>query len=92
MNNDVFKFKYMDKEKFIAEVCANDELTVAMNPFVSSDYKFITIFRTPRDYTITIIKEGGKTFSFEKGMLVSDNLRILRRKVFEFAREYGFRV
>ena len=85
--NEIFKFVSADEDKVIIEVIADSPLKVAMFPFVSSEYNYITITRG-RDHVLTVIKKDGKTFSFDFGdsghTLISDSLKELKKYVLKF--------
>ena len=84
---DVFELYHRDSEKVVLKVNANDPLTVALHPYVSSDMEYITVTRGNK-HTLTVVKKDGKTFSFNWGeggyTLISENLETLKRKVISF--------
>lgn len=84
---EIFKLISADEDKVILEVLADSPLKVAMFPFVSSEYNYITVTRG-RDHVLTVIKKDGKTFSFDFGdsghTLISDSLKELKKYVLKF--------
>lgn len=90
--NEIFKFVSADEDKVIIEVVADSPLKVAMFPFVSSEYNYITVTRG-RNHTLTVIYKNGKTFSFDFGdngyTLISDSLAELKRQVLKFISDSG---
>lgn len=91
----IFKIVADDLEKVVIKVNASDNLTIAMNPYVNATYDYITVTKiTNNDRTnvLTIIKKDGNTSSFSWGSsttLISESLKILKRKVVEFCQENG---
>ena len=90
--NEIFKFVSADEDKVIIEVVADSPLKVAMFPFVSSEYNYITVTRG-RNHILTVIKKDGKTFSFDFGdnghTLISDSLEELKKQVLRFISDSG---
>lgn len=90
--NEIFKFVSADEDKIIIEVIADSPLKVAMFPFVSSEYNYITVTRG-RNHTLTVIYKNGKTFSFNFGdsgyTLISDSLKELKKHVLKFISDNG---
>ena len=90
--NEIFKFVSADEDKVIIEVIADSPLKVAMFPFVSSEYNYITVTRG-RNHTLTVIYKNGKTFSFNFGdsgyTLISDSLKELKKHVLKFISDNG---
>lgn len=85
--NKIFSIVSVDKDKVIIEVLADTPLKVAMFPFVSASYNYITVTRG-RKHILTVIKKDGCTFSFEFGdggyTLISDSLEELKKYVLKF--------
>ena len=90
--NEIFKLVSADEDKVIIEVLADSPLKVAMFPFVSSEYNYITVTRG-RNHILTVIKKDGKTFSFDFGdnghTLISDSLKELKKFVLKFISDSG---
>ena len=80
--NEIFKLVSADEDKVVIEVLADSPLKVAMFPFVSSEYNYITITRGCK-HVLTVIKKDGKTFSFHFGdggyTLISESLEELKK-------------
>lgn len=91
MDNEIFTLKYIDDEKAIIEVHADDAFTVAMHPYLSSVYKYIT-FTMNGNYNLTIVKTDGTTFSYSARTLVTDSLETLWREVVKFLEKNGIDV
>lgn len=85
--NKVFELIDVSDEQVVIKVNAKDNLAVAMNPYISGDYDYITVTRGEHK-TLTIIKKDGTTFSFSWGggssTIIRDNLERLKAKVVEF--------
>ena len=90
--NEIFKLVSADEDKVVIEVLADSPLKVAMFPFVSSEYNYITVTRG-RKHVLTIIKKDGKTFSFHFGdggyTLISESLEELKKYVLKFISDSG---
>ena len=84
---EVFEVFDVTRELVVLKVNANDSLTVAMHPYVQSNYDYITVTRGS-DHVLTVVKKDGTTFDFHWGYsgytLISEGLEVLRRKVVEF--------
>ena len=76
----------------ILKVVAKTPLEIAMHPYLSSNYEYITITKGC-NHIFTIVKEDGTTFSFHYGFSgctsISDELIVLRNKVHDTLEEYG---
>lgn len=87
---NIFYLKHIDDEKIIIQVLADDTFKVAMFPFVSSDWEYITVTRGS-NHILTVIKKDGTTFDFYWGFnghtLISESLEVLKKKVLEFINE-----
>lgn len=85
--NEIFSIVSVDEDKVVLEVLADTPLEVAMFPFVSASYNYITVTRG-RKHILTVIKKDGHTFSFEFGdgghTLISDSLEELKKYVLKF--------
>lgn len=88
MNNDIFTLKYVDNEKAIIEVHADNAFTVATHPYISSVYKYIT-FTMNGDYNLTIVRTDGTTFSYSAGTIVTDRMETLWKEVVKFLEKNG---
>ena len=84
---EVFEIVSIDKEQIVLKVNAEDNLTVALHPYISREYDYITVTRGD-DHILTVIKKDGSTFSFHWGTsgytLVDENLTRLKREVVKF--------
>lgn len=84
---NIFCLKYLDNNKIIIQVLADDPFKVAMFPFVSSDWKYITVTRG-KNHILTVIKDDGTTFDFHWGFsgytLISESLEMLKKNVLKF--------
>lgn len=87
MNKNVFDLVSVTDDLVVLKVNSDDNLTVAMNPYISGDYDYISVTRGDV-HVLTVIKKDGKTFDFHWGYgghtLISDGLEILKRKVIDF--------
>lgn len=87
-----FKLAKNTEEMVILEVKEKDAWTIAQYPFLSSDYKYITITKG-KEHMLTITKENGTTSSFSFGesghTCVSDNLTMLKFKALDAVFQYG---
>jgi hypothetical protein len=76
-----------DETQVVLKVTVKDNLQIALNPYIQSDYDYITVTKGP-NHTLTVIKKDGTTFSFVWGVggftLISDNLERLRKEVVKF--------
>jgi hypothetical protein len=90
--NEIFKLVDANEDRVVIEVLADSPLKVAMFPFVSSEYNYITVTRG-RNHVLTVIKKDGKTFSFSFGdggyTLISDSLEELKKYVLKFIEDSG---
>ena len=87
---NIFCLRHFDNEKVILRVLADNPFKVAMFPFVSSDWEYITVTRG-KNHTLTVIKKDGTTFSFHWGFnghtLIGDSLESLKKNVLKFINE-----
>lgn len=87
---NIFYLKHIDDEKIIIQVLADDTFKVAMFPFVSSNWEYITVTRG-KNHTLTVIKKDGTTFGFHWGFnghtLIDDSLESLKKNVLKFINE-----
>lgn len=85
--NKVFELINVSNEQVVIKVNAKDNLTVAMNPYISGDYDYITVTRGEHK-TLTVVRKDGTTFSFgwggNRSTLISDNFERLKAKIIEF--------
>ena len=84
--SEVLKVIHNDRGQVVLEVNANDPLTVAMHPYVQSNWKYITVGKG-RKHVLTVVRTDGTSFSFHWGeggyTLISEGLEQLRKKVVE---------
>lgn len=89
---NVLELQEVTNEQVIVKVNANDPLTVAKNPWVSSDEAYYTITRG-KNHMFTVVKKDGKTWSFRWGYdgytLIADSVEQMRIKVVQFIRDNG---
>lgn len=87
----VFQLVQVTPSQIILKVTADDPLTVALYPFVSSDMAYITVTRGD-EHTLTVTKKDGKTWSFHWGnsgyTLISENGERLKKAVIEYIQDY----
>lgn len=85
--NEVFEVEVNECDKVVLKVNADDALTIAMNPFVSSDMAYITVTKG-KNHILTVVKKDGTTYSFHWGhngyTLISDSLEELRKNVVKY--------
>lgn len=85
--NKVFELVKKTNDYVVIKVNAEDNLTIAMNPYVSREYDYITITRG-NNHLLTVVKKDGKTFSFSWGSngytFINEELKLLKSKVIEF--------
>ena len=85
--NDVLSIQEYDEEQVIVKVNADDPLTIAKFPFLSSDMAYITITRG-KEHIFTIIKKDGTTWSFHWGRsgytLIGESTERLKKEVVAF--------
>lgn len=83
----VFELVEETREQVVVKVNADDPLTVARHPYVSSDMAYITVTRGSEN-TYTIVKNDGRTWSFHMGKrsveMVSENTHRLRHELDSF--------
>lgn len=88
--NKPFTLVTVTNEQVVLKVNAEDNLMIAMHPYISSDYDYITVTRGS-NHILTIIYTNGHTFDFHWGIggytLISDGLERLRREVCDFIKE-----
>ena len=60
---------------------------VAMNPYLGTDYDYISVTKG-ENHILTVVKKDGKSFSFNWGIgghtLISEELELLKNKVIRF--------
>lgn len=90
MNDNTFSLEEIDNKQVIIKINADDPLTVAKHPYLSSDMAYITVTRG-EDHVLTVIRKNGSTFSFEFGRsgytLITGDLEELKKAVLEFIRQ-----
>lgn len=88
--NNIFELVQRTNEQVVIKVNADDNLVVAMHPYISGDYDYITVTRG-KNHILTIIKKDGSTCSFSWGhrghTLISDGLERLKKEVVKFIEE-----
>ena len=87
MLKKIFEIVSNNSTQVVLKVNADDPLTVAMNPYVSGEYAYITVTKGEK-HVLTITKKDGSTFSFHWGggssTLISENLERLKKNVVKF--------
>lgn len=85
--NELFTIIKNDSEIIIIELAELTPLDVAANPFLSSDWAYLTLKRG-RNKILTVVKKDGTTFNMSFGengyTLVSDSLKELQRVVINY--------
>ena len=85
--SNVFELQEANNELVVLKVNADDPLTVAMNPYLSSDMAYISITRG-KEHVFTVIRKDGTTWNFHWGdsgyTLIGDGTKFLKRKVVDF--------
>lgn len=88
--DEIFKMVMSDEDKVIIEVMADTPLKTAMYPFVSGEYKYLTLTRG-RHHILTIVDKDNTTFAFGWGCkgdtCVSERLRLLKANVLQFVKD-----
>lgn len=89
---DVFELVENNDNLVVLKVKADDNLTIALNPYVNATYDYISVTKG-KDHILTIIKKDGTSFSFHWGYggytLISEDLELLRKRVVEFIKLNG---
>lgn len=92
MASSVFQLVNADITQVVLKVVAEDNLTIAMHPYISGEYDYITVTRG-EDHILTIVYKDGHTFAFNWGArghtLISDALKRLQDEVCTFIEEQG---
>lgn len=87
-----FTLEKNTEDMAILKVAVKTPLEIAMHPYLSSNYEYITITKGC-NHVFTIVKEDGTTFSFHYGFSgctsISEELIVLRNKVNDTLEEYG---
>lgn len=87
---NILQIIYEDNEKIVLKVNAKDPLTVAMNPWASSNEEYYTITKG-ENHIFTVVYEDGHTWSFFWGLggrtLVSDSVESKKMKVLRFLKD-----
>lgn len=87
-----YPFELVEREphQVIIRVVANDNLTIAKNPYISSKMDYITVTRGEK-HILTVINKDGTTFSFHWGSggytLISESTERLKKAVVAFIEE-----
>jgi hypothetical protein len=72
-----------------------DPLGIAMHPYLSSDYRYISVTKG-HDHTLSVIRKDGTKFSFSWGFsgftLISQALKNLQSAVIAFIRDSAVRM
>lgn len=80
------------KDMAILKVAVKTPLEIAMHPYLSSNYEYITITKGC-NHILTVVKEDGTTFSFHYGFsgdtLVTEDLTMLKNKAMDALEKYG---
>lgn len=88
----VFKLVHVDTKQVILKVTAENNLVIAMNPYINATYDYITVTRGD-NHNLTIVYKDGNTFSFHWGTrgetLISQELKMLREAVCSFIESQG---
>ena len=88
----VFKLVHVDKEQVILKVNAENNLVIAMNPYINATYDYISVTRGD-NHNLTIVHKDGHTYSFHWGIsgatLISQALHMLREAVCTFIESQG---
>lgn len=88
--NNVFELVQRTNEQVVIKVNADNNLVIAMHPYVDSNYDYITVTRG-KNHTLTIVNKNGSTCSFDWGdrgrTLISDGLERLKKEVVKFIEE-----
>ncbi len=82
----VFTLFEETREQVIVQVNADDALTVARHPYVSSNMAYITVTRG-KEHVFTVVRKDGTTWCFGSSTLLSDGVRKLRDTLLSFIRE-----
>lgn len=96
MANKVFNLVDVNDEQVVIKVNAEDNLTIAMHPYISGNYDYITLTRGyEKDHIFTVIRKDGTTWSFHWGphgcTMTSASVDRLRNKTLDFLiNECGF--
>lgn len=92
MASSVFQLVNVDTTQVVLKVVAEDNLTIAIHPYISGEYDYITVTRG-EDHILTIVYKDGHTFAFNWGAsgrtLISDALERLQYEVCCFIEEKG---
>lgn len=87
MENKVFELVENNDEMVVLKVNTEDNLTVALNPYISGDMDYISVTKG-ENHILKVIRKDGTTFSFHWGhsgyTLISNELELLQKKVVEF--------
>lgn len=85
--NNIFELVSNSREQVVLKVNAKDPLTVALNPYVESDYEYITVTKGP-NHTMSVINNEGKRWSIEWGerghTLIGTNTERLKQEVLKY--------
>lgn len=88
----VFKLAHVDTKQVVLKVVTENNLVIAMNPYVNATYDYISVTRGD-NHNLTIVFKDGHTYSFHWGTsgdtLVSQELQMLREAVCSFIESQG---
>jgi hypothetical protein len=88
---DIFTLVEAMPKKVIIKVKPVDNLTIAMYPYINSNYDYITVDKGASKI-LTVIRKDGSTFSFNWGeggyTLISKELENLKKAVVEYIEDY----
>lgn len=93
--NNIFELVSNSREQVVLKVNAKDPLTVALNPYVESDYEYITVTKGP-NHTMSVINSAGKRWSIEWGerghTLIGASTERLKMEVLKFINELNISI
>ena len=85
--NNIFELVSNSREQVVLKVNAKDPLTVALNPYVQSNYEYITVTKGP-NHTMSVINNEGKRWSIEWGerghTLIGASTERLKQEVLKY--------
>lgn len=86
---NVFSLDTVRPDLVVLGVNADDPLTVALNPFVSSDMAYISVTRGTQ-HVLTVVRKDGTTWNFEWGYdrytLIGGSSEALKKAVINFVK------
>ena len=85
--SEVFELVSRQPNQVVIKVNADDNLVVAMNPYINKEMDYITVTRGS-NHTLTVIRKNGTTWSFDWGdggyTLIGDSTKRLKNEVIKF--------